>query len=43
MITLVEIRDGILLALASIRENKLRAGLTILGVLIGVAAVIGMA
>lgn len=32
-----------MLALSSIRENKLRAGLTILGVLIGVAAVIGMA
>lgn len=43
VISLVEIRDGMLLALASIRENKLRAGLTILGVLIGVASVIGMA
>ncbi len=43
MISTTEIKDGIFLALASIRENKLRAGLTILGVLIGVAAVIGMA
>ena len=43
MISTAEIKDGVLLALASIKENKLRAGLTILGVLIGVAAVIGMA
>lgn len=43
VISWVEIRDGMLLALASIKENKLRAGLTILGVLIGVASVIGMA
>jgi putative ABC transport system permease protein len=43
MISSVEIRDGILLALESIRSNKFRASLTILGVLIGVAAVIGMA
>lgn len=43
MISWVEIKDGVLLALAAIKENKLRAGLTILGVLIGVAAVIGMA
>jgi len=43
MISTVEIRDGIMLALDSIKSNKFRAGLTILGVLIGVAAVIGMA
>jgi putative ABC transport system permease protein len=43
MISTVEIKDGILLALDSIKSNKFRAGLTILGVLIGVAAVIGMA
>jgi putative ABC transport system permease protein len=43
MISMVEIRDGILLALDSLRNNKFRAGLTILGVLIGTAAVIGMA
>lgn len=43
MISMVEIRDGILLALDSLRSNKFRAGLTILGVLIGTAAVIGMA
>jgi putative ABC transport system permease protein len=42
-ISLVEIRDGIQLALGALRDNKLRAGLTILGVLIGVASVIGMA
>jgi putative ABC transport system permease protein len=42
-ISLVEIREGVQLALASLRENKMRAGLTILGVLIGVASVIGMA
>ncbi|MFC1853217.1 ABC transporter permease [candidate division CSSED10-310 bacterium] len=42
-ISAVEIKEGIFLALISLRENKLRAGLTILGVLIGVAAVIGMA
>jgi ABC-type antimicrobial peptide transport system permease subunit len=43
MISMVEIRDGVLLALDSLRSNKFRAGLTILGVLIGTAAVIGMA
>ncbi len=39
----VEIREGIMLAFDSIRSNKFRAFLTILGVLIGTAAVIGMA
>jgi len=39
----VEIRDGIFLALDALKANKFRAGLTILGVLIGVASVIGMA
>ncbi len=43
MMTWVEVRDGILLALSAIRGNKLRAGLTILGVTVGVASVIGMA
>ncbi len=39
----VEIRNSIMLALSSIRGNKFRAGLTILGVMIGVSSVIGMA
>jgi len=37
-----EIREGILMALAALRANKMRSFLTILGVLIGVTAVIGM-
>jgi putative ABC transport system permease protein len=40
--TFVEMREGISMALSSIRQNKLRAGLTILGVLIGVWSVIAM-
>lgn len=43
LLTMVEIKDSILMALASIRANKLRAGLTILGVMVGVSSVIGMA
>ncbi len=43
ILTIVEIRDAIGMALASLRANKLRAGLTILGVMIGVSSVIGMA
>ncbi|MEW6051388.1 MAG: ABC transporter permease [Candidatus Zixiibacteriota bacterium] len=43
ILTLVEIRDAVGMALASLRANKLRAGLTILGVMIGVSSVIGMA
>lgn len=43
IISIEEIKEGVILALTSLRENKLRAGLTILGVLIGVASVIGMA
>ncbi len=39
---LTEFREGILMALDSIRANKLRAFLTILGVLIGVWSVIAM-
>ena len=39
---LFEIREGILMAWASLKANKLRSFLTILGVLIGVTAVIGM-
>ncbi len=43
LLTWVEVKDGILLALSAIRDNKLRAGLTILGVMVGVSSVIGMA
>jgi putative ABC transport system permease protein len=43
MLTWVEIKDGILMALSAIRGNKLRAILTILGVMVGVSSVIGMA
>lgn len=39
---LVQLKEGIIIALGSIRSNKLRSFLTILGVLIGVASVIGM-
>lgn len=39
---LVELKEGVVIALGSIRSNKLRSFLTILGVLIGVASVIGM-
>ncbi len=40
--TSVEFREGILLALDSLKSNKFRSGLTILGVLIGVWSVIAM-
>lgn len=43
LLTSVEIKDAILMALSAIRSNKLRAGLTILGVMVGVSSVIGMA
>jgi putative ABC transport system permease protein len=39
---LVELKEGVMIALDSIWSNKLRSFLTILGVLIGVASVIGM-
>jgi putative ABC transport system permease protein len=39
---LFETKEGIILALDSIRANKLRAGLTMLGVMIGVSSVIAM-
>lgn len=39
---LVQLKEGIIIALGSIWSNKLRSFLTILGVLIGVASVIGM-
>jgi putative ABC transport system permease protein len=39
---LFEVKEGILMALAALKANKMRSFLTILGVLIGVTAVIGM-
>ena len=39
---LFELREGIALAADAVRQNKLRSFLTILGVMIGVASVIGM-
>jgi putative ABC transport system permease protein len=39
----VEIRDAVLMALSSVKGNKFRSILTIMGVLVGVAAVISMA
>src|SRR3990170_1244409 len=38
-----EMKEGIIMAWQALRANKLRSFLTILGVLIGVASVIGMA
>ncbi|MBU8933039.1 MAG: ABC transporter permease [candidate division Zixibacteria bacterium] len=43
ILTPIEIRDAIAMALSSVRANKMRAGLTILGVMIGVASVISLA
>lgn len=43
MISFIEIRDGIGLAMDAIKSNKFRAGMTILGVLIAVATVLGLA
>ncbi|KAA3634187.1 MAG: hypothetical protein DWP97_07635 [Calditrichaeota bacterium] len=43
ILSFVEIKDAILMALSSLRSNKLRSGLTILGVMVGVSSVIGMA
>jgi putative ABC transport system permease protein len=39
----VEIRDAMLMALSSVKGNKFRSVLTIMGVLVGVASVISMA
>src|SRR5436305_5869210 len=36
-------REGVLIALEALRSNKVRATLTILGVVIGVTTVVGMA
>ncbi len=43
MLTSSEIRDAMLMALDSLKTNKLRSFLTILGVMIGVSSVIGLA
>ena len=43
LLTPVEVRDSILMALGSLRANKFRSALTILGVMIGVSSVIGLA
>jgi putative ABC transport system permease protein len=43
LLTLTEVRDAVLMAFSSVRSNKFRSFLTILGVLVGVAAVISMA
>ncbi len=40
--TLFEVKEGISLALTAVRTHKMRSFLTVLGVLIGVASVIGM-
>jgi putative ABC transport system permease protein len=41
-VQLFELREGTAMAIDAVRQNKLRSFLTILGVLIGVASVIGM-
>jgi putative ABC transport system permease protein len=43
LLTPGEIRDAILMALSALNANKLRSALTILGVMVGVGSVIGMA
>ena len=43
LLTPVEVRDAVQMAFSSVRTNKFRSFLTILGVLVGVAAVISMA
>jgi putative ABC transport system permease protein len=43
LLTTIEIKDSILMALSSLRANKFRSFLTILGVMIGVGAVICLA
>jgi putative ABC transport system permease protein len=43
LMTPTEIRDAILMALGALRANKFRAFLTILGVMVGVSSVIGLA
>lgn len=43
MLSWVEAREAMLMAFSSLRSNKFRAGLTILGVMIGVSSVIALA
>ncbi len=43
MVNIFEIREGVLLALDSLRSNKFRSFLTIVGVMIGTASVIAVA
>jgi putative ABC transport system permease protein len=43
LLTWIEVREAIAMGLSSLRANKLRSTLTILGVMIGVASVIGLA
>ncbi len=43
ILTTVEIKEAVLMALSSLKANKLRAGLTILGVMVGVSSVIAIA
>ncbi|MDF1544685.1 MAG: ABC transporter permease [bacterium] len=43
ILTPIEIKDAILMALQSLRGSKFRSALTILGVMIGVSSVIGLA
>ncbi len=43
VLTPIEIKEAILMALSSLRASKMRSGLTILGVMIGVSSVIGLA
>lgn len=43
LLTPVEVKDAVRMAFSSVRTNKFRSFLTILGVLVGVAAVISMA
>ncbi len=43
LLTAVEIKDAIVMALSSVKTNKFRSALTILGVMVGVGSVIAMA
>jgi len=43
ILTSIEVHDAVVMALSSLRSNKLRSFLTILGVMIGVSSVIGLA
>jgi putative ABC transport system permease protein len=43
LLTYVEVKDSVLMAMASLAANKFRSGLTVLGVMIGVCSVIAIA